>query len=366
MTLSILHTEASLGWGGQEIRVLTEARGVARLGHEVVLAAPREARIAKEAARYGVPVVELPIGRKRPGGVAAMRGLLRQRRFDVVNTHSSTDAWLAALACAWIGRAAPAIVRTRHISAPVPRNAATRWLYANAQRIVTTGERLRAQVIAETDVPGERVVSIPTGIDLARFSPADDAAAERARLGLPAAVPLVGIVATLRSWKGHRYLLEAVSAMARKDVHLAVVGDGPQRAALEARARELGIAERVTFAGNREDVAPWMRAFDLFCLPSYANEGVPQALMQAMACGLPVVTTPVGSIGEIVADGETGVLVAPEDAMALRAAIERLLADRAARAALGQRAAARARQRFGEALMVERMLAVFTQAAGHG
>jgi glycosyltransferase involved in cell wall biosynthesis len=365
MTLRILHTEASLGWGGQEIRVLTEARGVARAGHEVLLAAPAEARIATEAARYGVPVVTLPIGRKRPGGALALRALLRERRFDVVNTHSSTDSWLAALACAWMS-SAPPIVRTRHISAPLPRNLATRWLYASATRhIVTTGERLREQVIAETGVEPARVVSIPTGIDLTRFAPGD-ATEARAKVGLPANATIVGIVATLRSWKGHRYLLEAVAAMARKDVHAAIVGDGPQREALEARARELGIAARVTFAGNREDVAPWMRAFDLFCLPSYANEGVPQALMQAMACGLSVVTTPVGSIDEIVTDGDTGVLVRPEDAQALRLAIERLLDDGAARQALGARAAAVARERFGEELMVQRMLAVFGQAAGHG
>ena len=365
MTLRILHTEASLGWGGQEIRVLTEARGVARAGHEVWLAAPGESRIASEAARFAVPVATLPIGRKRPGGVLALRRLLRERRFDVVNTHSSTDSWLAALACIGLS-GAPPIVRTRHISAPVPRNFATRWLYARASRsIVTTGERLRAQVIAETGVAAERVVSIPTGIDLGRFAPAE-AAAARASLGLPPAAPLVGIVATLRSWKGHRYLLEAVASMPRNDVQVAIVGDGPQRAALEARARELGLDARVTFAGDREDVAPWMRAFDVFCLPSYANEGVPQALMQAMACGLPVVTTPVGSIDEIVTDGDTGVLVRPEDAAAIRVAIERLLDDGAARKALGARAAAVARERFGEALMVQRMLAVFSQAAGHG
>ena len=363
--MKILHTESSLGWGGQEIRVLTEARGVARAGHEVLLAAPAEARISAEARRFGVAVERLPIGRKGIKGVVALRRLLAQRAFDVVNTHSSTDTWLAAIAGATLGHAPP-LVRTRHISAPMPRNAATRWLYTRAtDRIVTTGERLRAQVVAETGVDAARVVSIPTGIDLARFRPGEPAAA-RAALGLEAAGPIVGIVATLRSWKGHRYLLEAIAGMARKDVRLAIVGDGPQRAALEARAAELGIAERVRFAGNQDDVAPWLHAFDLFCLPSYANEGVPQALMQAMACGLPVVSTPVGSIDEIVSDGTTGVLVRPEDASALQAAIERLLDDEGARRALGERAAATARERFGEARMVERMLAVFGEAARRG
>jgi len=363
--LKILHTESSLGWGGQEIRVLTEARGVARAGHEVLLAAPADARITAEAPRFGVQAMALAIGRKRPGGVAAMRRLLAAGAFDVVNTHSSTDSWLAALACATLG-SPPPLVRTRHISAPAPRNAATRWLYTRAsKRIVTTGERLREQVIAETGADPARVVSIPTGIDLERFRPGD-AREARAAVGLPAQGAIVGIVATLRSWKGHRYLLEAIARMVRRDVLLAVVGDGPQRAALDARATELEIADRVVFAGNQADVAPWMRAFDVFCLPSYANEGVPQALMQAMACGLPVVSTPVGSIGEIVTDGVTGVMVKPEDAQALRAALERLLDDDGARLALGERAAAAARERFGEARMVEGMLAVFREAAGHG
>lgn len=364
--LRILHTESSLGWGGQEIRVLTEARGVAREGHEVLLAAPAEARITAEAPRFDVKVKAIPIGRKGPAGIAAMRSLLQERRFDVVNTHSSTDTWLTALSRTGM-LDAPPIVRTRHISAPVPKNLPTRWLYTQATaRIVTTGERLRKMVIDETGVPADRVVSVPTGIDLERFRSGGDRAAARAQLGLPASSQLVGIVATLRSWKGHRYLLEAIAASARNDIHLVIVGDGPQRESLEKRAAELGIAGRVRFAGNQDDVAPWLAAFDLFCLPSYANEGVPQALMQAMACGLAVVTTPVGSIDEIVADGETGVLVPPEDAARLGAAIERLLGDDDLRRAIGRRAAARARERFGERRMVEAMLAVFRQAAAHG
>jgi glycosyltransferase involved in cell wall biosynthesis len=365
--LRILHTESSLGWGGQEIRVLTEARGVAARGHDVALAAPREARIFQEAPNYGVEAVELPIARKRLPGLLALRRYLSAHPFDVINTHSSTDAWLAALACRTLA-APPPIVRTRHISAPLPRNGATRWLYRRAtDRIVTTGEKLRLQVIDETGVDGAHVVSIPTGVDLGRFRRGDRAAA-RAATGLPTGAKVVGIVATLRSWKGHRYLLQAISELRRPDIVLAVVGDGPQRAALEALAAELGLGDGVRFAGNQADVAPWMQAMDVFCLPSYANEGVPQALMQAMACGLAVVTTPVGSIDEIVADGDTGVLVPPENARRLREAIAALLDDDAARHAMGERAAHAAHARFGDARMVERMLEVFRSAveARHG
>jgi glycosyltransferase involved in cell wall biosynthesis len=363
----ILHTESSLGWGGQEIRVLTEARGVARRGHEVAIAAPRESRIFQEAPAYGVDAIAIPIARKSFGGLFAMAGLLRGRHFDVINTHSSTDSWLVAIATCCLSYAPP-IVRTRHISAPTPRNFATRWLYRRAaKRIVTTGERLRLQVIAETGVGPGAVLSIPTGIDLDRFRPGR-APQVREALGLPADGPVIGIVATLRSWKGHRYLLEAFAGLADRSARLVVVGDGPQREALEAYAKELAIAARVHFAGNQADVVPWMRAFDVFCLPSTANEGVPQALMQAMACGVPVISTPVGSIAEIVQDGETGLIVAPENAAALRGAIERVLGDGSLRERLGAKAREAALQRFGEDHMVDRMLDVFTVVAraSHG
>ena len=365
--LRILHTESSLGWGGQEIRVLTEARGVAARGHHVLLAAPSSSRIFAEAPAFGVQAVELPISRKRPGGLIALRRLLARTPFDVVNTHSSTDTWLAALACATLARA-PALVRTRHISAPAPRNAATRWLYTKAaRRIVTTGERLREQVIEETGARAGDVVSIPTGIDLERYRPGDRDAARRA-LELPLDRPIIGIVATLRSWKGHRHLLRAMASLQAKDASLAIVGDGPQRAALESLAADLALGARVHFAGNQADVVPWMQACDVFCLPSYANEGVPQALMQAMACGVAVVSTPIGSIGEIVSDEETGVLVPPGDVERLRAALDALLADPARREALARNARATALERFGEARMVERMIEVFRAAAetAHG
>src|SRR5215210_2656004 len=126
--MRIVHTESSLGWGGQEIRILSESQGMLRRGHEVKLLCPPEARIYAEAPAYGVPAIALPIGRKRPLGVKVLYEWLKGNHCNVVATHSSTDAWLSALALLALGRPIPT-VRTRHISAPVPRNAPTRWLY---------------------------------------------------------------------------------------------------------------------------------------------------------------------------------------------------------------------------------------------
>ncbi len=364
--LHVVHTEASLGWGGQEIRILTEARGMIARGHEIELLCPADARICAEAPNYGVPVTALPIGRKNLRGVIAMRRQLARRRCDVINSHSSTDSWLAAVACA-ASPSAPPLVRTRHISAAIPDNLATRWLYQRATRgIVTTGERLREQLVRDNGFDPARIVSVPTGVDTARYHPdPGDRDAARRQLGLPARVPIVGIVATLRSWKGHRYLLDAFARLPDRSTRLVIVGDGPQRAALEQKIPALGLADRVVLAGHQSDVAPWLRCFDVFALPSYANEGVPQAIVQAMLTALPVVTTDIGSIGEAIQSGSTGLMVAPENATALAAALQTLLGDASLRERLGTAARAAALQKFSLDAMLDRMEAVFGAAAAH-
>ena len=360
--MHIVHSESSCGWGGQEIRVLEEAAGMLERGHRVSLLCPQEARIFEEAGRRGVPVVALPIARKSLSGIRALRAWLGRNASEVLNSHSSTDSWLAALALLGM-RPRPALVRTRHISAAIPDNLATRWLYQSAtRRIVTTGERLREQLIRDCRFRPESIVSVPTGIDLARYVPGDRAQA-KARLGLDPAQPCIGIVATLRSWKGHRYLLDAFAGLQRQDARLLLVGDGPGRENLRAQVARLGLEARVLMPGNQAEVTPWLQALDVFALPSYANEGVPQALMQAMAVGVPVISTPVGSIDELVRHDDTGLMVAPQDVEALRAAIERLLADPALGARLARAASAWVRERYSRERMLDSMETVFRSVA---
>lgn len=383
--LHIVHTESSCGWGGQELRILAEARGMIGRGHRVTLIAPVAARIFAEASRYGVPVTALPIERKRLGGVGALRDWLMGHPTDVVNTHSSTDSWLAALAWASL-RKPPAIVRTRHISAPVPNNLASRWLYRDASRfVVTTGESLREQLVARLGLDASRVLSIPTGIDTRTFRPPSDRERTVARnaIGASQGTFVVGIVATLRSWKGHRYLLDAfgevvrsqldpsATTKTRRSMRLVIVGDGPQRDALEAQVDTLGIRSHVRFGGNQPNVVPWLHAFDLFALPSYANEGVPQAILQAMACGVPVITTDAGAIGEVAyasLDGEedkaTALIVGKEDAAGLRDAIVTLAHDAPRRDRMAKNALAVVRERHGIDGMLDQMEAVFRRASG--
>jgi len=360
--LCIVHTESSLGWGGQEIRILSEAQGLMRRGHDLKLLCAPQARIHAEAPNWGVPVVALPIDRKRPRGLRALSAWLRDNRSDVLCTHSSTDSWLAALALLRPGRRVP-IVRTRHISAPVPRGPLSRWLYMRAAaRIVTTGEALKRQLVAYNGFSESRIESVPTGIDAGRFRPGERKVS-RARFGLPQDKTLVGIVATLRSWKGHAYLLEA---MARLPAHieLVIVGDGPQCAALEQKIAQLGLRGRVHMQGQQADVLPWLRALDIFALPSFANEGVPQALVQAMLVELPCIATPVGGIPELAEHDRTALLVPPRDPAALAAAIERLAGDEGLRRELGEAARKHCVEGYSYERMLDRMEAIYRDVAG--
>lgn len=366
--LHLVHTESSCGWGGQEIRILSEARGLQQRGHRLTLVVPPESRIAQAAPAWGLEVVPLPIARKNLSGLMSVaRWLARQRHsIDVINTHSSTDSWLAAVACQLL-RDAPPLVRTRHVSSPVRSSRANVWLYQKAVRhVVVTGEALRQQLHAQNGFALSSMTSVPTGIDLGRFAPAPAGGQTRFRqqLGLPER-PTLGIVATLRNWKGHAYLVRALASLQERfpEWGLVIVGDGPQRQNLEQQVAAARLKDKVYFAGNQENVEDWFRSFDLATLPSYGDEGVPQSIMQAMACGLPVVSTPVGGIPEAVQAGETGLLVPPRDEAALAAALASLMSDAALRQQMGIASAMRARDHFGLEKMLDQMEAVFQRFA---
>lgn len=324
MKLHIVHTESSIGWGGQEIRVLEESRGMIARGHRVTVIAPPESRLVQRAPSFGVPVEPVPIFRRSPLALARLSRVIGRLAPDVINTHSSTDAWLVSL-LALTGLIRAPQVRTRHISATPAPTFTSRWLYARAAaHVVTTGELIRRQVM-ELGADPDRVTTIPTGIDPRRFAPGDREA-ERHRLGIDGR-RCVGIVANIRRFKGHRFVMEAMRQLAPKNWQLVIVGEGPSRPDLERLAADWELADRVRFVGDQADVAPWLRAMDLFVLPSTANEGVPQALLQAMMTGLPCITTSAGAIPDVARDGVNALVVPPADPNALLSALRRLEAE---------------------------------------
>jgi len=256
---------------------------VARRGHEVAIAAPPEARIFAEAPAYGVEIIGPADRAQGPRRRAAVRRLLADRPFDIVNTHSSTDSWLATLAIALSRRRSPALVRTRHISSPVPATSPGRWLYARADRIVTTGEKLRLQVIEEVGRrPGAHGVD-PHGNRPERFQPGTRGGAKQ--LGLHPDAP---ILASSRRCAAGRPPASARGLASPRTVRCAPRRgrDGPcaRPGAARHRARRCRARDVCRQPARRSALAACPGHL---CLPSYANEGVPRRSLRRWraACG---------------------------------------------------------------------------------
>jgi glycosyltransferase involved in cell wall biosynthesis len=255
--------------------------------------------IANRAHLYGVPLISARLRKKRLRDLLSLSRSLREFRPDIVACHSSTDHWLVALT-RLLFRVRFAIVRFRHISTLVKQTRVNRWLYQKgAEAVITTSQVISKQLVTDRIVPIDQVFSIPTGVDPSTF-PVKDTSKGKQSLGIIGHEFVISIVATLRSWKGHADLLAAISRLADRQIRLIIVGDGPQRLALLELVDELALVSKVTFTGHQMDVTPYLQASDLFVLPSYANEGVPQAILQAMAMGLPIISCATGGIPEAV------------------------------------------------------------------
>lgn len=360
--MHIVHTESSCGWGGQELRILTEAQGLQNRGHKISLICPEQSNIYKAAPEFDLTPIALPIERKNLKGLFAIRKWLKQHQTDisVINTHSSTDSWLTALACKTINKELP-IVRTRHVSSPINTKRSTFWLYQKAAKhIAVTGEPLRHQLAEQNGFDLDSITSVPTGIDLERFFPATE---DQQRTLTKQNGFNLGILATLRSWKGHSYLLEAMGEIINScpNLHLYIIGDGPQRESLEALSSQLGLTSNITFTGNQDNPEDWLRELDLFILPSYGDEGVSQAVMQAMATKLPVITTAVGGMRDAVQHNETGILIDTKNSDAIKTSIIELYHDTEHRETLAKAGYDRAQLYFGRKVMLDRMENIFTQ-----
>jgi glycosyltransferase involved in cell wall biosynthesis len=332
---SIVHTEWSDGFGGQEHRILLECGEMMRRGHKTLIVCRPEAVLSSKAGQAGIPVAPVPIRSSADmAAVAAMIGIFRKQRATVVNTHSGKDSWVGSIA-AKIARI-PLLIRTRHISVPIRRNAFN-MIYRWPDGYITTGEMIREHLIGK-GIPADRVVSIPTGVDLARFSTGVDGSRIREEFVVAPSTFLVSMVGVLRSWKRHDVLLEALRLLKGRSVPIRslVVGEGPRREVIAAEIREKGISDVALLTGYREDIPEIIAASDAVVLASDRFEGVPQVILQAMAMARPVIASPVGGIPEVVRPEVTGLLCPAGDAHAYGDALFRLAGDPVLRERLGR------------------------------
>lgn len=325
---SVIHVVENLNMGGAERVVIDLVQAQQARGMDCTVVCLFEAGVlAPELAASNTEVIALG---KRPGldreVLRALRALVRARRPAVIHTHNAVPHYYAVLAT--LGLPVRRI-NTRHGMGDFLGNAKQRWLYRLAMlathRACCVCDAARQQFVSAGLMPEDKAVTVYNGLPLSRFADSGRGAL-RQLLGLAPGQRLLVSVGRLNPAKAQELLIDAFARLApsHPDLHLVLVGDGPQRAALEARAAEQLCATRIHFTGARSDVPALLRDADVFALSS-RTEGFSIALLEAGCAALPVVATAVGGNGEIIADGERGLLVPAGDSMALASAIEQLL-----------------------------------------
>jgi glycosyltransferase involved in cell wall biosynthesis len=366
--LSIAHLIKGLGRGGAEGLLPQVVRyGGAGFSYRAGYFLPHKDALAGELASAGAPVRCFG-GRSAAGllvRVPRVATWLRDERVDLLHCHLPLAGVVGRLA-ARLARV-PVVYSEHNVIEryhPLTRRAhAATWRLQAA--VVAVSEEVAASV-RRTMGEAVPVRVVRNGIDVERMAAtAEEVASARAELGVAGSAPLVGTVAVLREQKRLDLWLAAARTVADAlpAARFAIVGDGPLRGELEAEAARLGIAGRVTFTGLRPDVRAYHHAFDLF-LASSQFEGLPLALLEAMAAGRPVVATRVGGVPEAVDDGVEGLLVPPGDPAALAAAALSLLADPARARALAAAARRRVAADFGVARMARELELLYAEVLG--
>ncbi|MBI3881374.1 MAG: glycosyltransferase family 4 protein [Verrucomicrobia bacterium] len=360
----IVHSEASTGWGGQEHRVLAELAGFQQRGSAVWLLAPSRAKVFSRAQAAKVPVVPLDAPKWMfPFTALRLASWLRRERVEIVNTHSSRDGWLVGVASRLAKT--PLLIRSRHIDVDYPNRWLSRHAFTTfADHVLTTSSRITEHFQEMFRLPADRITTLPTGIDLARFTP-DGPKAE-----LPASVPpggpRIGMISVLRSWKGYETFVGAAKILRDEKfpAHFVIAGEGPIQSWIEGWLERDGLQANVTLLGHREDVPAVLRALDVLVIPSTKHEGVPQIGLQAMAVRTPVIGSDVGGIPDIVRPGETGRLFAAGDAKQLAARIRETLGNKAETAALAGQALAKVRAEHSLEVMLDKLDALYERHLG--
>ncbi len=377
----VLHVITRLDAGGAAMNTILSAELLRAQGFDATIFHGRthdpDGRIAADLARRGLTAVGEPALVREVSPLRDLRAVLSLRRYlraqphDLVHTHQSKGGAVGRVAARLAGLP---VVHTAHghifygYFSPVRTWVFVKleqWLARISGTLISLTDAETADGLARGIGRPEQYRTVPSGVPLAQFRNLSraDGLAFRQAWGIPGEALVYVSVGRLTAVKGFDLLLRAFAGLEQAAVPpwLVLVGEGEERAALEALAGALGVAGRTRFIGQLADVRPALAAADVFVLAS-RNEGMGRALVEAMAAGLAVIGTRVGGVPEVVRAGETGLLAEPESVPALRAAMQACAASPARRLALGVAAASSVYPAYDVGTMIERLAAIYRAA----
>ncbi|MFV1965339.1 MAG: glycosyltransferase, partial [Pirellulaceae bacterium] len=315
--LRVLFVITSMPIGGAETLLVSLVRRLDRERFRPELCCLKELGVLGTLLADEMPAFDRLLSGKHDVRVfARLVSLLRKRQTDAVITVGAGDKMFWGRLAGWWGRV-PVVLSALHSTGwPDAIGRLNRALTPLTDAFIAVAESHGRYLIDAEGLPREKVRAIPNGIDVDRFRHLDAGRARvRSELGIPPSAPVCGIVAALRFEKNHPLFVEAAELVHRQlpQAHFLVVGEGPERRDLEERIRQKGLGDRIHLLGARQDIPELLSAMDLFSLTS-RSEANPVSILEAMACGVPVVATRVGSVPETVFPGCTGFLAEPNDA----------------------------------------------------
>ena len=316
-------------FGGTEINVSRIAVTLRKRGHHVcVLSLKRLGPVGRQIAQTGIAVCSLEMGesvalRGVVRGTVVLAQWLRREEVDVIHSFLPRATVMSRIANRLSGARRPHIANEESTDFRRPRlvQMLNRRTAGLSERIVTVSAAVRDVLVGRDGLPSEKIVAVPTGVDLEAIDQQRETDI-RTELRLAPSSEVLCAIGRLTRVKGHVYLIRALARLARDvpDVHVVLVGDGPEDRRLRSEANAHGVESRVRFLGSRADAIGIMKSTDVFVLPSL-EEGLPVVLLEAMACSLPIVASNVGGVGELIQHGETGLLVAPAEMWNRRASL---------------------------------------------
>lgn len=372
----VIHLSKMTGTAGSEGHLLVLLPALRALGVDArlqILVEPHRPvqDYVDRAAALGIPVERTIIRRHLdPGLWRRLAAEFRVQRPDIVHTHLFHADLYGIPAARRAG--VHYVVSSRHNDDKfrrwLPMRLLHRQLWRHTDAGIAISEAIRQFIVKYESPPAGKIHTIHYGLDPATVhAPPDARQTVRAALNLPAGTLLVGSVCRLIEQKGLRYGIQGFAQIANRtpDAHYVIAGDGPLRGELEADARTLGMAERVHFLGWRDDARTILAALDVLLAPSLW-EGFGLVFLEAMALGVPVISTRVSAIPEVVADGDTGWLVPPRNSDAIAAALRDALSDADRCGARGAQGRQRLEDHFTVEKMAERTLAMYHSLEANG
>jgi len=364
---NIVFVEPTMGIGGQERTLYDLIRGLdAERFKPVLCCLYGPDYYGRKLMAEGKQVYHSLINSKYdPRSVARVYSILKREQAHIMyatNSPLNIAIGRTAAALAGVRACVTVVVSTFVVAHRRRRDVVNKLMLPFFDRIIAISEMHNRYLIEYENMPGQKIEVVYNGVDLSRFDDPPDALFLKRELGIPDHSKLVGILARLAPMKTHDIFLQSAALVSNDlpDIRFLIAGDGPERRKLEQLAQDLGIASKVHFLGWVEDVPQFLASLDVVALSSSYGETFPVAILEAMAAGKPVVATNVGSLKEMVVDGETGLLVAPKQPEKLAQALLRVLTEPSLSTRMGEAGRRRVEQNFTVERMIKRTESLFT------